>query len=88
MKRKIIKLGQATFVASLPSKWIRAHHLDKGDYLDCIEQEGALVLSAKKIYPTREVTINLLDYHERSIRNVLNQTYRKGFDKKTQDTAA
>ena len=40
MKRKIIKLGQATYVMSIPSKWIRENDLDKGDYIDVSEEEG------------------------------------------------
>lgn len=80
MKRKIIKLGQATYVTSLPSKWMRQHHLDKGDYLEVEENEGSLVMSTKKIEPHLETTIDLDNFNERTIRNILNQTYRKGFD--------
>ena len=80
MRRKIIKLGQATYVASLPSKWIREHNLEKGDYLECEDVEGNLIFSTQKISLHMEVTINLSNSGERTIRNILNQTYRKGFD--------
>jgi phosphate uptake regulator len=80
MKRKIIKLGQATYVASIPTKWIKANNLDKGDLLEFEESEGNLIISTKTIVPRSKVILDLDDFNERTIRNILNQTYRKGFD--------
>src|SRR3989338_2947454 len=81
MKRRIIKLVQATYVTSLPSKWIRQFKLDKGDYIEMDEKDGALIISTQKIAPQSAITIDLQDFNERTIRNVLNQIYRKGYDK-------
>ncbi|MBW2999123.1 hypothetical protein KY339_00495 [Candidatus Woesearchaeota archaeon] len=83
MKRKIIKLGQATYVASLPSKWIRKYNLEKGDYLTVEESEDSLVFSAKEKLVKIELTIDLdvSNYNRRTIFIMLHQAYRKGFDK-------
>ena len=81
MKRKIIKLGQATYVASLPSKWIRENQLEKGDYLDVEEEDNSLVLRTKKKLKFSEARIDVTSYKNKNIGNILNQTYRKGFDK-------
>lgn len=80
MKRRIIKLGRATYVMSLPSRWIRQSNLEKGDYLEVEEKDGDLILSTSKLPQRTEVTLDLHMFNERTIRNVLNQTYRKGFD--------
>ena|SRR3989338_841745 len=80
MKRKIIRLGQATYVMSLPSKWIRESNLNKGDYIEVEEKDGNLIISTQKAAQRTEVTLDLHNFNERTIQNVLNQTYRKGFD--------
>ncbi len=44
------------------------------------QKDDSLIISTNKISPRTEVFVDLFDYNERTIRNVLNQTYRKGFD--------
>ena len=39
MKRKVIKLGRATLVASLPSRWVNANNIEPGDEID-LEERG------------------------------------------------
>ena len=39
MQRKIIQLGNDTFVVSLPSVWVKHHKLKKGDELE-VEEVG------------------------------------------------
>ena len=40
MKRKIIKLAEKTLVVSLPSSWVNAQGLKKGDELQVMPPHG------------------------------------------------
>jgi phosphate uptake regulator len=83
MKRKIIKQGNNSYTLTLPIQWIKEHSLDGGDEIDISEDEAKLVLSVADDVKRPEVTVSFdLDgYNERTIRNILCQSYRKGFDK-------
>jgi len=84
MKRRIIKLGQSTYVMSLPRKWLQAQGLEKGDYLD-VNEEAMGLFVARAGVPRRgeevSLDINVSDYNDRTIIIVLTQAYRKGFDR-------
>jgi phosphate uptake regulator len=81
MKRKIIKLGQATFVASLPSKWMRKHGLAKGDYLEFEEKANQLIISTKRNLPDMEVTLDLKQLNSRLISTYVQCYFLLGYDK-------
>ncbi len=81
MKRKIIQLGKATYVASLPSKWIREFHLTKGDYLEVEQKEHRLIISTKKETPTQEVVLDLRKINTRLIATFIQSFYLIGYDK-------
>ncbi len=79
MKRKIIKLGQATYVLSLPSSWIRKFELDKGDYLDVQEKGNMIVASTQEQKERRKAVVNMppkKDFLQRLVCN----PYRIGYD--------
>lgn len=46
MKRKLVQHGESTLMMSLPAHWLREKGLKKGDSLELVEQDGALVLKA------------------------------------------
>ena len=48
MKRKVIKLGSSTLVASLPSKWTNMLGVKAGDELEVTERQKDLVISTQK----------------------------------------
>ena len=79
MKRKIIKLGQATFVVSLPSKWIQKYNLLKGDYLEVAERDKKLILSTESILTHKKVTVELpeVDFF---LKRLIMNPYRFGYD--------
>ena len=79
MKRKIIKLGQATFVASLPSKWIRKYQLKQGDYLELEEKENSVVLSTEKLIENKRIVIEL-PTKEFFMKRLVYVPYRFGYD--------
>jgi len=79
MKRKVIKLGQATYVASLPSKWIREHNLKKGDYLECEIESKKLIFSSEKQLKHKVTTIEL-PKKELFLKRLIYTPYRFGYD--------
>ncbi len=81
MKRRIIKLGQATHVTSLPSKWIRQFNLDKGDYLEVEEKGNNLILSTEKNTSPLEVILDLKKVNTRLIATLVQSVYILGYDK-------
>jgi len=81
MLRKLVKQGAATLMVSLPSKWIRSNNLNKGDEINMQEAEQFLIISAAQIKTKNQVEIKLQDLNEASIRTLITNTYRKGYDK-------
>lgn len=80
--RKIVKHGEATMMVSLPSKWVKNNNLKKGDELSVIENSSSIIFSTdknKKI--KKEITIKLTSSVESSVRAILTNLYRLGYDK-------
>jgi len=79
MLRKIVKTGQNTLIVSLPSSWIKKHHLEKGQLLELEENAGVL-----KIYPTQKANktlkIKLKDEGYWYINRILRKIYAAGYD--------
>ncbi len=48
MNRKLVQHGESTLMLSLPAHWLREKGLKKGDALELVEQDGALVLRPEK----------------------------------------
>ncbi|MBW2964344.1 hypothetical protein KY363_02695 [Candidatus Woesearchaeota archaeon] len=80
MKRKIIKLGQATFVASLPSRWIRQYSLKQGDYLELEEKGATLVFSSQQSKHLNRTTIDITTANTKLLRGYLETAYDLGFE--------
>ena len=81
MKRKVVKQGAATLMISLPSKWCKTFDLKKGDEIDIKAAEDSLLVSAKEIKAKAETEITLTGLAESSIRTLITNTYRIGYDK-------
>jgi phosphate uptake regulator len=83
MRRKIIRQGNNSFTLTVPIEWIKERELQGGDDVDIDDEDGNLIVSVPIDKKKMEisVTIDLDSYNERTIRNILNQAYRKGFDK-------
>ncbi len=80
MKRKIIKLGQATYVMSLPSAWIRKFDLKQGDYLEVEEAERTLVVASEKQVKNAAVKFDLRKVNSDLIESFILGAYRQGYD--------
>jgi phosphate uptake regulator len=82
MRRKLVKQGAATLMISLPSKWIQANKLDKGDEVELEETESSLLI--KKVNNKETIqTLNLeiIESNKQDIKVLLTHAYRRGFDK-------
>jgi len=82
MKRKLVKQGATTMMISLPSKWIKANGLGKGDEIDIEEKQNNLLISTKEgLKQKKEITININNENKQDLTNILTHAYRKGFNK-------
>jgi len=82
MRRKLIFQGNKSYTLTLPIKWIKEQHLDSGDDVELAYQDTDLIVrgvSSKK--SERTIELPMSDYGEGTIKAILNQAYRKGFDK-------
>jgi len=67
---------------SLPSKWVRANNLEKGSEVDLEEKNNELVIGTDEIKKVKkEKEVNLGPLTESSIRTIITNTYRLGYDK-------
>lgn len=51
--RKVIDMGQGSWVITLPRPWLRLHGVHKGDVLEVVTGEGQLVVRIPR--PDREL---------------------------------
>ena len=81
MKRKLIKQGNNSYTLTLPIKWIRDKGLDENSEIELEEKEGELIINTninkKQI---KKLELKITNYNERTIKNLLNQGYRQGYD--------
>ncbi|MFT4303048.1 MAG: AbrB/MazE/SpoVT family DNA-binding domain-containing protein [Candidatus Woesearchaeota archaeon] len=81
MKRKLVKQGASTMMVSLPAKWIKALNLDKGSEVDISETSEGLLISSNYINIKMSISLKLVGNIESSIRTLIVNTYRRGYDK-------
>ncbi|MBD3253192.1 hypothetical protein GF386_05645 [Candidatus Pacearchaeota archaeon] len=81
MERKLIKQGGGGYTVYLPKKWITENNLDKGDELNINISGKDLILSSKPSEKKSETEIKLTNLIESSIRTLITNTYRTGFDR-------
>ncbi|MBU2441977.1 MAG: hypothetical protein KKA43_06610, partial [Nanoarchaeota archaeon] len=78
-KRKIIKLGNATLVTSLPSKWVKKYGLKQGDEIDIDEQERSLQLSTAKSFQMSKTEIDVTTI-DLLMKRIVVARYLAGYD--------
>lgn len=81
MERKIVKHGPATMMISIPAKWIKKQGLKKGDELSIEQKDNYLIIGVDKAKQILETEIDLSVLEESSIRTILTNIYRLGYDK-------
>lgn len=80
MQRKLIKQGIGGFTVYLPPKWVKKHHLDKGDLVSLEELDGNIILkpgnASKEL---KEARLKITHTTESSIRTLITNAYRLGY---------
>tara|TARA_Y100000034_G_scaffold121833_1_gene166548 strand:+ start:118 stop:1011 length:894 start_codon:yes stop_codon:yes gene_type:complete len=80
MKRKLVQQGTSTLMISLPSKWIKNNHLKKGNEINLDLKDNLLLVTPDIKQKKREITIRLTSITESSIRTLITNAYRLGYD--------
>ncbi len=80
MKRKIIKLGTATLVSSLPSQWIKKLHLKAGDELDVEERGNELILRTEKHSESKQKDLEITNLDTKLVARYILSAYILGYD--------
>ena len=81
MKRKLVRQGTSTLMVSLPSNWVKKHDLEKGSEVDLELAQDKVLVSASELKKKRSTKIELVGLTESSLRTLITNTYRKGFDR-------
>ncbi|MCD4666655.1 hypothetical protein K8R47_02490 [archaeon] len=81
MKRKLVQQGTSTLMTSLPSKWIKYNNLKKGDEISLEIKDNSLAINSDIKQIKKETTININSSIESSIRTIITNYYRFGYDK-------
>ncbi len=81
MERKLIKQGGGGFTIYLPKKWIDEKNLKAGDNVNIKPLENNLIISPTKSEIKSETEINLTGMAESSVRTLITNAYRIGYDK-------
>ncbi len=79
--RSLVQHGPATLMVSLPAKWLKKNNLGKGDEINVEEKGEELVLKSKNKKIKKQVEIKLTSKEESSIRAILTNLYRLGYEK-------
>jgi len=79
MKRKVMKVGPATLVISLPSVWIKKLKIEKGDELEVTEYEKGLQITTKKEHSPEKKFIAISKYNP-IIMRTLGILYKVGYN--------
>lgn len=80
LKRKIIRLGNETYVVSLPSAWAKHNKLKKGDELDVEEQGSKLVLSPVSSESKHEKAGIDVSGAKPMVKRLIGALYKAGYD--------
>jgi phosphate uptake regulator len=83
MRRKIIKQGNNSYTLTLPIDWIRDEKLNEGSEVEINRDDADLRIhlpsDVKRI--ENAIEFDLRDFSQNTVKNILNQLYRKGYDK-------
>ncbi|MBU0535646.1 MAG: AbrB/MazE/SpoVT family DNA-binding domain-containing protein [Nanoarchaeota archaeon] len=81
MRRKVVKQGPATFMVSLPSKWVKKYNVQKGDEVDVEENGKSLIIyKEKETKKIKKAVINLDDFNRMLVNRFLGEFYRQGVE--------
>lgn len=77
----LVQHGPSSLTVSLPMKWVKKHHLKKGDEIELEDNGSFLYVKAEQgKRETPEQVLHVEEYEPQYIRLLLNNFYRIGFD--------
>ena len=77
VKRKVLRVGNSSLAVSLPSKWVKDHHLSPGTEIE-FSEDGKLELQPAVIDRSYALSLDELSYYQ-LLRHV-SLLYREGYD--------
>tara|TARA_B100001971_G_C18214226_1_gene552752 strand:- start:583 stop:1524 length:942 start_codon:yes stop_codon:yes gene_type:complete len=80
MRRKVVKHGPATYIISLPSKWVKRYNIAKGDELELEEEGKTIVISTERGNKLGKVEVDLSGLDRTSIIYKIRSLYKLGYD--------
>ena len=81
MRRKVVKQGPATFMVSLPAKWVRENHVQRGQELEVRTDGPAIHIFPGELEPEKKrQEFSFEAKQEKYIYAVLRKAYRLGCD--------
>ena len=83
VRRKLVQQGTNTLMVSMPANWIKKHGLAKGNEVSLEQVEDTIVVMPGVSKISREATITLVGEHESTIRTMITNVYRIGYDRIT-----
>lgn len=80
MLRKLIQLSPSTAVVSLPSSWIKANRLKKGQQVSVDVQENRVVISAESNKAENEAKLDISKLEGKLVWIAIDAVYAAGYD--------
>ena len=80
MKRKVSKIGPATLMVSLPSKWVKKYGVKKGDEVEINETKGNIVISSGKSNQEIKKASLVIEKKDYFFKRMLIWHYKQGYD--------
>ena len=81
MRRKLIRQGVGGCTIYVPKRWVEQHRLAPGAEISIDTSGDQLILSPGTGRPLQEATIALVNLSESSIRTLITNAYRSGYDR-------
>ena len=80
MKRKVSKIGPATLMVSLPSKWVKRYGINKGDEMEVMEEGNSLIINTDKGVEKNDTYILDIKSSDDLLRRFLYSPYWHGYN--------
>jgi phosphate uptake regulator len=81
MKRKVIQLAGKTFVVSLPSKWVKAQGIRKGQEVDVEAQGAQLTISSSDQSVDKKISVDVTSLNTEGVQRwLLSALHKAGYD--------
>lgn len=79
LNRKIMKLGNSTFVISLPSKWIKKNQLTKGDDIEMSVSNSSIIVRKPNEHKNSSIYLKMNDKSTKQILGFIEAAYVSGY---------